>query len=100
MREVLRLLHDAGLRVILNVLGGLPGERAESHASTVSFIEECTELVWLYNLYSFVPYPLTPLFPGAPGADIRLGVRQLARGRAAGLRAVPPVRRTELGVLP
>jgi len=63
VREVLQLLHSAGLRVILNVLGGLPGERPESHASTVSFIEECTELVWLYNLYNFVPYPLTPLFP-------------------------------------
>jgi uncharacterized Fe-S cluster-containing radical SAM superfamily protein len=62
VREVLRLLNDAGLHVVLNVLGGLPGERPESHARTVSFIEECTELAWLYNLYNFVPYPLTPLF--------------------------------------
>ena len=63
VREVLQLLHRAGLRVVLNILGGLPGERPESHAKTVSFIEECTDTVWLYNLYNFVPYPLTPLFP-------------------------------------
>jgi hypothetical protein len=62
IRETLQLLHRAGLRVVLNVLGGLPGERPESHAKTVSFMEECTDLVWLYNLYNFVPYPLTPLF--------------------------------------
>jgi Radical SAM superfamily len=62
VREVLRLLNDAGLRVVLNVLGGLPEERPESHAKSISFIEECTDLVWLYNLYNFVPYPLTPLF--------------------------------------
>jgi len=62
VREVLQLLHDAGLRVVLNVLGGLPGEHPESHAKTVSFINECAGVVWLYNLYNFVPYPLTPLF--------------------------------------
>jgi hypothetical protein len=61
-REVLRLLRDAGLRVVLNLLGGLPGERRRSHAESTSFIEDTTDLVWLYNLYNFVPYPLTPLF--------------------------------------
>lgn len=65
--EALTLLHDAGLRVVLNVLGGLPNERPESHAKTVSFIEEHSDLVWLYNLYNFVPYPLTPLFPRIRG---------------------------------
>lgn len=60
--DALALLRDANLRVVLNVLGGLPTERPESHAKTVSFIEESSDLVWLYNLYNFVPYPLTPLF--------------------------------------
>jgi hypothetical protein len=63
VRDALALLRDAHLRVVLNVLGGLPTERPESHAKTVSFIEESSDLVWLYNLYNFVPYPLTPLFP-------------------------------------
>jgi hypothetical protein len=63
IREVLALLYGAGLRVVLNVLGGLPGERPESHEDTVRFLEESGDLVWLYNLYNFVPYPLTPLFP-------------------------------------
>jgi Radical SAM superfamily len=60
--EVLRLLNNAGVRVILNVLGGLPAERPQSHTKTISFIEQSSDLVWLYNLYNFVPYPLTPLF--------------------------------------
>jgi radical SAM superfamily enzyme YgiQ (UPF0313 family) len=63
IRTVLRQLRDAGVRVVLNVLGGLPSEDVKSHEKTVSFIEQNTELVWLYNLYNFVPYPLTPLFP-------------------------------------
>lgn len=62
LRGVLQLLRDAGLRVVLNVLGGLPSERPASHAKTISFMDECADLVWLYNLYNFVPYPLTPLF--------------------------------------
>lgn len=63
LRAALESLRDAGLRVVLNVLGGLPSERASSNAKTISFIDDCSELVWLYNLYNFVPYPLTPIFP-------------------------------------
>jgi hypothetical protein len=63
LRGVLQMLSNAGLRVVLNVLGGLPSERPSSHAKTLSFMDECTGLVWLYNLYNFVPYPLTPIFP-------------------------------------
>ena len=59
----LALLRDANLRVVLDILGGLPTERRESHAKVVKFIEDSSDLVWLYNLYNFVPYPLTPLFP-------------------------------------
>jgi radical SAM superfamily enzyme YgiQ (UPF0313 family) len=63
LHRVLQMLSNARLRVILNVLGGLPSERPSSHAKTLSFMDECADLVWLYNLYNFVPYPLTPIFP-------------------------------------
>lgn len=56
-------LKQAGLHVILNVLGGLPAETAESHAATLQFIGQVREMVDLYNLYNFVPYPKTPIFP-------------------------------------
>jgi hypothetical protein len=55
-----RLAH-AGFKVVLNVMGGLPAERPESHARTIDFLESASH-VWLYNLYNFVPYPLTPYF--------------------------------------
>lgn len=61
-RDAIELLHARGLRVILNVLGGLPNETADSHARTRAFLEETGDQVWLYNLYNFVPYPKTPLF--------------------------------------
>jgi len=62
-REVIGALHASGLRVILNVLGGLPNETEESQARTLEFLDAASEHVWLYNLYNFVPYPKTPLFP-------------------------------------
>jgi len=60
---VLRRINDAGIRVILNVLGSLPSEREASHVQTVEAIQRFGDAVWLYNLYNFVPYPLTPYFP-------------------------------------
>jgi Radical SAM superfamily len=56
-------LHAAGFAVILNILGGLPEERAGSHECTVAFLELAAPYLRLFNLYNFVPYPLTPYFP-------------------------------------
>jgi hypothetical protein len=56
-------LKSHGIRVVLNVLGGLPAETSSDHAETVRFIGDGGAGAWLYNLYNFVPYPLTPLFP-------------------------------------
>ncbi|MBM9502385.1 radical SAM protein [Leptospira sp. 201903071] len=55
-------LNDAGIKVILNVLGGLPYETRKSLRTTVNFLEETSDYVWLYNLYNFVPYPKTPIY--------------------------------------
>ena len=59
----IRRLRDAGLRVVLNILSGLPEEDAAAHRATLDFIERSAPDVWLYNLYNFVPYPLTAQFP-------------------------------------
>jgi radical SAM superfamily enzyme YgiQ (UPF0313 family) len=61
--ERIRALDAAGMRVVLNVMGGLPEETEESHAATVEWLDENADVVWLCNLYNFVPYPLTPDFP-------------------------------------
>ncbi|HEX2051111.1 MAG TPA: radical SAM protein [Actinomycetota bacterium] len=60
--SVIRALNDAGMIVVLNVLGGLPAETAASHRRTVDFLQRTASDVSLYNLYNFVPYPLTPYF--------------------------------------
>ncbi|ATB35878.1 radical SAM protein [Cystobacter fuscus] len=59
----IQALSAAGMKVVLNVLGGLPQERAASHELTMRFLQDSRNEAWLYNLYNFVPYPLTPLFP-------------------------------------
>lgn len=61
--EVIEAISRAGMKVVLNVMGGLPHEQRRSHDQTVAFLEDPRSTAWLYNLYSFVPYPLTPLFP-------------------------------------
>jgi len=61
--EIIDALSRAGMKVVLNVMGGLPHEHQRSHEQTVAFLEAPRSTAWLYNLYSFVPYPLTPLFP-------------------------------------
>jgi len=61
--EKIQMLDRAGIKVVLNILGGLPWERAQSHRMTLEFMRDTHDLVWLYNLYNFVPYPLTPVFP-------------------------------------
>lgn len=61
--KAMESLHAAGIRVVLNLLGGLPYERPSSHRATIDMIERWVGEVWLYNLYNFVPYPLTPYFP-------------------------------------
>lgn len=55
-------LGDAGIKPILNVLGGLPRETAATHDVTREFLRSSASKVWLFNLYNFVPYPLAPLF--------------------------------------
>lgn len=55
-------LREAGIHVVLNVMGGLDEETAQSHRLTVDWQREHRELLWLCNLYNFVPYPLTPSF--------------------------------------
>jgi hypothetical protein len=62
-QDAIAVLRARGLHVILNVLGGLPNETADSQRETLGFIEDTADQVWLYNLYNFVPYPKTPLFP-------------------------------------
>ena len=59
---VIESLNAAGIRVVLNVLGGLPRETEASHSRTVEFLDRTAHDVWLYNLYNFVPYPLTPYY--------------------------------------
>ncbi|HZM76203.1 MAG TPA: radical SAM protein [Candidatus Limnocylindrales bacterium] len=55
-------IRDAGMRVVLNVMGGLDEETAQSHRLTMAWQREHRELLWLCNLYNFVPYPLIPDF--------------------------------------
>ncbi|HEY0639865.1 MAG TPA: radical SAM protein [Pseudonocardiaceae bacterium] len=57
-----RVLHEAGLHVVLNVMGGLDEETEDSHRQTVRWLADNADVLWLFNLYSFVPYPLTPDF--------------------------------------
>ncbi|MFH6983467.1 B12-binding domain-containing radical SAM protein [Marinoscillum luteum] len=61
-RKVIRKMKDNNIKVILNVLGGLPYETQESTLQTQNFLLSVQEEVWLFNLYNFVPYPKTPLF--------------------------------------
>jgi radical SAM superfamily enzyme YgiQ (UPF0313 family) len=55
-------LSDAGLKVVLNLMGGLDEETEESHRSTLDWLGENSSRLWLFNLYNFVPYPLVPDF--------------------------------------
>lgn len=58
----LAMLAAAGIKVVINVMGGLDAESEASHRATTGWMRDTTDLVWLYNLYNFVPYPLTPDF--------------------------------------
>src|SRR5207247_7362560 len=42
-------LGKRGMRVILNVLGGLPGETREAHEQTLAFIYKARSDAWLYR---------------------------------------------------
>jgi radical SAM superfamily enzyme YgiQ (UPF0313 family) len=59
----IRLLTDAGITVVLNVMGGLDEETESSHELTVGWLASGAGGARLYNLYNFVPYPLIPAFP-------------------------------------
>ncbi|WP_458380020.1 B12-binding domain-containing radical SAM protein [Sinorhizobium medicae] len=61
--EIFEKLNARGIRVILNVLGGLPYATAESHHRTIEFLTATQGSVFLHNLYNFVPYPKTPIYP-------------------------------------
>ncbi|MGW0811417.1 B12-binding domain-containing radical SAM protein [Nonomuraea sp. NPDC002799] len=61
--QKIHALSDAGLRVVLNMMGGLDEETEHAHAQTVAWMEANSPALWLFNLYNFVPYPLTPDFP-------------------------------------
>lgn len=63
VRSAIKTLYAAGIKVILNVLGGLPHSTRASAVHTMRFLSETSDSVYLYNLYNFVPYPKTPLFP-------------------------------------
>ncbi|MEW2034719.1 radical SAM protein [Streptomyces roseifaciens] len=56
-------LSDSGLKVVLNMMGGLDEETEASHSQTVSWLQDNSRALWLFNLYNFVPYPLIPDFP-------------------------------------
>lgn len=62
-QDSLKLLNDHGIKVILNVLGGLPYETEQTADETLAFLDQTADETWLYNIYNFVPYPKTPLFP-------------------------------------
>ncbi|WP_159104707.1 radical SAM protein [Plantactinospora sp. BB1] len=61
--EKIRMLDDAGMKIVLNVLGGLDEETEVSHRETVEWLWDNRSMLWLFNLYNFVPYPLVPDFP-------------------------------------
>jgi hypothetical protein len=61
--ERVHLISGAGLKVVLNVMGGLDEETERSHRQTVGWLHDNRSALWLFNLYSFVPYPLVPAFP-------------------------------------
>jgi uncharacterized radical SAM superfamily protein len=61
--ERMKRITSRDIRVVLNILSGLPSETRQAHDQTVAFIESARSEAWLYNLYNFVPYPLTPHFP-------------------------------------
>lgn len=58
----LQKIDERGIRVVLNVMGGLAAETEQSHAQTTNWLRDCADVVWLANLYNFVPYPLIPDF--------------------------------------
>jgi hypothetical protein len=59
----MRRIEARGIRVVLNILSGLPTEDRAAHDETAEFIGSRSSDAWLFNLYNFVPYPLTPSFP-------------------------------------
>ncbi|MFI2190306.1 B12-binding domain-containing radical SAM protein [Streptomyces sioyaensis] len=61
--EKIHALSDAGLKVVLNMMGGLDEETEQAHAQTIEWMEGNSSALWLFNLYNFVPYPLIPDFP-------------------------------------
>jgi len=61
--RIFEKMNSYGIKIILNVLKGMPYETKESHKKTLNFLKEMSGVVWLYNLYNFVPYPLAPIFP-------------------------------------
>ena len=61
--EKMSLISERNMRLVLNILSGLPTEDRNAHEQTVSFINNAPAEAWLFNLYNFVPYPLTPYFP-------------------------------------
>lgn len=60
--EKVRMLYEAGINVVLNVMGGLDEETEESHRQTARWLWDNSSSLWLFNLYNFVPYPLIPDF--------------------------------------
>lgn len=59
----IRMLADAGLKVGLNVVGGLDEETELSHRQTVEWLWDNRSWLWFLNAYNFVPHPLMPEFP-------------------------------------
>ncbi|MEO3777402.1 radical SAM protein [Micromonospora sp. B11E3] len=60
--EKIHDLKDAGLHIVLNMMGGLDEETEQSHRQTLHWLRDNSDALWLFNLYNFVPYPLIPDF--------------------------------------
>jgi B12-binding domain/radical SAM domain protein len=58
---------DAGLTPIVDLIFGLPGERAEDQQATVSLMTDLADKGAVIHAHTFMPLPGTPLAKAAPG---------------------------------
>ncbi|MFW6310624.1 MAG: B12-binding domain-containing radical SAM protein [Nanoarchaeota archaeon] len=60
VKNAIKLLEDNDIKVIINVLFGIPYETDKTYQETLDFLKNIN--VWLINGYIFVPYPQTEMF--------------------------------------
>lgn len=58
--HAIEILERNGIKVVLNVLMGLPWETDCTYQETLDYLLRCN--AWLFNIYNFVPYPRTALY--------------------------------------